>query len=177
MQAEAGLEEWPLFEEEGAAEAEAAAKTDSTAYLAFDLAGQTLAVPVIGVREIIDRRTMTRLPGAPQDVAGLVDLRGTSVPIIDIDKKLGVPSRNRTAEARTIVFDFPQAPDPFVVGIDADRVRSVLSIRKTEIERVPQAGLGSWDASLLNGIYRTADAVVVLLDLLELFDPQTVRVK
>ena len=133
-------------------------------------AGQTLAVPVVSVREIIDRRDMTRLPGAPADVLGVVNVRGASVPIVDIDRRLGLPARETGADARTIVFEFQDGPAPFTVGIDADRVRSVLPIAEDAIEPVPSGGVLLWDASMLRGIHREEERLIAVLDPNQVFD-------
>ena len=63
----------------------------SSTYLTFDLGDQTLGVEVRHVREILDLQKITRLPNAPMDVLGVVDVRGTSVPIIDLRARLGLP--------------------------------------------------------------------------------------
>ena len=142
-------------------EADAAAST----YLTLDLGGQMLGIDVRHVREILDVREITRLPNAPGDVLGVVDLRGTSVPILDIRARLGMPGEASGAEARIVVLELGAAGRTYPLGILADRVRNVEQIGPEQIEPVPSRGLGGWDAGALRGLYRRDADLVVLIDL------------
>ncbi len=135
----------------------------SSTYLTFDLGDQTLGVEVRHVREIIDPQKITRLPNAPMDVLGVVDVRGTSVPIIDLRARLGLPHTEFGGEERIVVLEI--GPDRKPLGVEADRVRNVDQITAAEIEPVPGTGAGSWDARVLQGLWRRGDDLVVLVDL------------
>lgn len=65
------------------------AGADATRYLLAEAAGQRVAVPLVQAREIIGARTVTRLPGAPSWIAGLVNLRGTVLTVLDVSIRLG----------------------------------------------------------------------------------------
>ena len=135
----------------------------SSTYLTFDLGDQILGVEVRHVREIIDPQKITRLPNSPMDVLGVVDVRGTSVPIIDLRARLGLPHTEFGGEERIVVLEI--GPDSKPLGVEADRVRNVDQITAAEIEPVPGTGVGSWDARVLLGLWRRGDDLVVLIDL------------
>ena len=103
----------------------------SSTYLTFDLGGQTLGVEVRHVREILDRQRIARLPNAPMDVEGVVDVRGRSVPILDLGSRLGLPHGDDGDDVRIVVLEIHGGHRP--VGVLADRVRNVEVIPTGEI--------------------------------------------
>lgn len=147
-------------------EQEAAADAAST-FLAFDLGGQRLGVSVERVREILDLQPMTRLPDAPHEVRGVIDVRGASVPILDLAARLGLDAAEAGPEARVIVFDLGEAGRPRAFGVLADRVRDVRRIAPEAIEPPPTLAGGRGAAT--RGLARVEDGLVVLLDLDRLF--------
>jgi purine-binding chemotaxis protein CheW len=169
------LLEWTLFEEDGPAMRAGSAEGEASLFVTFDLAGQTLAVAVATVREITDRTELTRVPGAPPDLSGLLDLRGASIPVIDLDRRLGLPERSRDEAARIIVFDLEGDRERTCVAALADRVRNVIAIPEAEVEPIRAEIFGDWDARTLLGIHRREEAMIVLLDLRELLAPRGSR--
>lgn len=137
----------------------------SSTYLTFDLGGQTLGVRVHHVREIIDCQKITRLPNAPADVLGVVDVRGASVPLIDLQARLGIVEDDLSEEARIVVLEIVSSAGTRPLGIMANRVRNVEQIARDEIEAVPNRGLGGWNADALEGLCRRGNDLVVLIDL------------
>ncbi len=137
----------------------------SSTYLTFDLGEQILGVAVRHVREILDMQRITRLPNAPIDLKGVVDVRGASVPIVDLHARLGMSGCDLGNDARIVVLELGDDADKRPLGIQADRVRNVEQIGRDEIEPVPSRGLGNWDADALEGLCRRGSDLVVLVDL------------
>ena len=136
----------------------------SSTYLTLDLGGQTLGVEVRHVREILDRQRITRLPNAPIEVEGVVDVRGRSVPIIDLKSRLRLPSCNGDDDdLRIVVLEIGGSRQQ--IGVLADRVRNVDVIPQSEIEPVPATGLQGWDTRDLQGLSRRGEDLIVLLDI------------
>lgn len=155
-----------MFDEDVYDDADETAEDESAStYLTFDLGGQTIGVEVRHVREIIDRRHITRLPNAPVEVQGVVDVRGRSVPIVDLRGRLGMHSDLTGDDARIVVLEFDHAGAVQAIGVEADRVRNVDQIGPEEIEPVPRGGLGRWDAGSLQGLCRRGEDLIVLIDL------------
>ncbi|PZX11362.1 purine-binding chemotaxis protein CheW [Palleronia aestuarii] len=134
-------------------------------YLTLDLGGQRLGLDVRHVREVLDSQSITTLPNAPGDVLGVVDVRGSSVPILDIRARLGMPHEALGPEARIVVLELGQAGATYPLGIQADRVHNVEHIGSETIEPVPCRGLGGWDAKALRGLCRHGPDLVVLIDI------------
>ncbi|RYH00957.1 hypothetical protein EU805_16000 [Salipiger sp. IMCC34102] len=149
--------------EAGAVEEEAEDEVSST-YLTLELGGQRLGLDVRHVREVLDAQAITPLPNAPGDVLGVVDVRGTSVPILDIRARLGMVAEMSGTEGRIVVLELGRAEEPYPIGIQADRVHKVEQIAADTIEPVPRRGLGGWDARALKGLCRTDKDLVVLID-------------
>ena len=141
----------------------------SSTYLTFDLGEQILGVEVRHVREILDMQKITRLPNAPMDVQGVVDVRGGSVPIIDLKSRLGIPPLELGEEARIVVIEIDSGSGRKPLGILADRVRNVDQIGNDEVEASPSVGVGGWDNSILQGLSRRGSDLIVLLDLERVF--------
>lgn len=141
----------------------------SSTYLTFDLGEQTLGVEVRHVREILDMQRITRLPNAPMDVLGVVDVRGASVPVLDLKSRLGIPSIDGSEEARIVVIEITIGSQRKPLGILADRVRNVDQIPADEIEPCPSIGIGQWDTSILEGLSRRGSELIVLIRLDRIF--------
>ncbi len=143
---------------------------DSAAtFLTFDLGGQTIGVGVRHVREILDLQPVTRLPNAPMDVEGVIDVRGASVPVMDLAPRLGLGAAEAGPDARMIVFE-RAGGRPF--GVMADKVREVFRVDPAAIEPAPafdDAGGGAIGGDLLVGLCRRDGALVVLLAAERLF--------
>lgn len=137
----------------------------SSTYLTLDLGGQILGISVQNVREILDPQRITRLPNAPTDVFGVADVRGLSVPIIDIKSKLGICGGEAGDDARIVVLELKIDGEARTLGIEADCVRKVEQIPRAEIEPVPVHVSSNWDSQLIDGLYRRDGDLVVLIDI------------
>lgn len=138
-------------------------------YVTFDLAGQVLGVEVRHVREILDTVSISRLPNTPHEVEGVIDIRGESIPIVDMGSRLGLPRMEEGEETRIIVFEIIQDGVVRPVGVMADKVRDVTQISQEELEKPPVVVGASWDAELLGGFARHAGLLILLLNLDRVF--------
>jgi purine-binding chemotaxis protein CheW len=167
MQADSILE--AATPEPGAA-ADADMPDDAAAYLTFDLDGQIFAVAVQCVREILDTQPITRLPNSTHDLLGVIDVRGASVPIVDLTAHLGIGASEEGPDTRMIVFEFEQPDaDPRPLGILAERVRDVCRLRLEDFEKAPEIADGGARNDLVLGLYRLDGALMVVIDLARAF--------
>jgi purine-binding chemotaxis protein CheW len=135
---------------------------ETAQYLTLGLDGETFGIGIRNVREILDMRPISKLPQAPNFLLGMIDVRGTSYPIVDLRIKLDLPSVPATEATRIIILDVPRG-DRFV----ADRVFEVTGIDESQIERPPSVG-GRWKSDYLAGIGRKGDSFVIIFDLAKL---------
>jgi purine-binding chemotaxis protein CheW len=129
---------------------------------------ELFAVPVETVLEILDMREMFRVPDAPPYLAGLIDVRGRSVPVIDLRVKLGLAPVAVTHGTRIMVLEVPVAGRQLVLGLVADRVFEVAPLDDGRIEPPPDIG-GKWRSEYIRGVGRRGDSFVVVFDLGRLF--------
>ena len=141
-------------------------------YVTFDLNGQNLGVEVRHVRAILDTTDVSQLPNATHEVEGVIDVRGESIPIIDIGSRLGMPRQSAGSDTRIIVFEFVSNGELRPVGILADRVRDVTEIAAEEIESPPEIVGATWRGELLRGFARHAGFLIMLLNAEAIFMPE-----
>jgi purine-binding chemotaxis protein CheW len=134
--------------------------------LTFIIAGEQYAVDIERIVEIVTPRAVTRIPNADTSVVGIMSLRGTIVTLVDVRRKL----RHREAgdgndDTRIVVVDFHRE----IIGFLVDRVLRVVKAAAGDIERHPVVHATELDDSV-RGVFRTAGALTILLDLDKLLD-------
>lgn len=132
------------------------------------LGRQTLAIPARFLREILDPLPVTRVPGAGAQVPGVVNVRGSVVPLADLGQVLAIPEVAQDARRRFLVLEVEIAGEAATVAISADAVHEVTTIATQEIEPIPAAAV-AWPPEFLSGLYRGADGFVLLPDLGQIF--------
>lgn len=142
-------------------------RTDAQ-FVTLGIDREVFAVPVETVLEILDMREMFRVPDAPAYLAGLIDLRGRSVPVIDLRVKLGLPAVAATETTRIMVLEVPVAGKKLVLGLIADRVFEVAALDGGRLEPPPDIGT-KWRSDYISGVGRRGDGFVVVFDLGRLF--------
>lgn len=136
-------------------------------YLTLGLAGETFGIGIRNVREILGMRPISRLPHAPHFLLGMIDVRGSGYPIIDLRLKLDLPSVPATEATRIIILDVPMNDRLVGVGFVADCVFEVADIDESSVEAVPSVG-GRWKSDYIAGIGRKGDKFIILFDLVRL---------
>lgn len=135
----------------------------------FGLGEEEFALPVTTVREILDHRNAYRVPHAPDWFLGLTDVRGTSVPMVDLRVRLGLAPAEVTLTTRILVVDMPGSDGaPIALGLVVDRVLDVSTFAADAIEGSPELG-GRWRSQQIEAILRRGAGFVALLDPVRLF--------
>jgi purine-binding chemotaxis protein CheW len=127
--------------------------------LTLTVAGQLCAGPVLTVRDVLGVQTITRIPLAPREVAGSLNLRGRIVTAVDLRGRLGLPPREPGQVAMSVVVDVGGE----LYSLLADQVGEVLSLNAEERAPNPQTLDASWKEFSL-GVHRQGDQLLVLLD-------------
>lgn len=134
--------------------------TDDNQFLTFNLGEELYGVDILRVQEIKGYTTVTKIPNTPPHIKGVLNLRGTIVPIVELRTKFGMPTIDYTAFTVIIVVVVRDK----VMGLVVDAVSDVLNIDKKDIQFPPQFGV-KVDVSFLNGIGKSGDKLVALLDI------------
>jgi len=126
------LPEWDALARAAAGRGDSSESVDEVhQLLAFELAGAPYAVPVARVREIVRMRPVTPVPRTPEDVRGVISLRGEMIELIDLRRRLGLGSVEPSRRTRIIVT---KTEDDEVVGLLVDAVREVLRVSNDAIQ-------------------------------------------
>ncbi|MGO4712810.1 chemotaxis protein CheW [Bradyrhizobium sp. 2TAF24] len=136
-------------------------------YLTLGLDKEVFGIGIRNVREILDLRPITRLPHAPEFLLGMIDVRGSGYPIVDLRIKLGLPAAVPTEATRIIILDVPMNGRTLGVGFVADCVFEVTDIDESLIEAPPNVG-GRWKSDYIAGIGRKGDKFIIVFDLARL---------
>jgi purine-binding chemotaxis protein CheW len=134
--------------------------TDDNQFLTFNLGEELYGVDILRVQEIKGYTAVTKIPNTPPHIKGVLNLRGTIVPIVELRTKFGMPRIDYTAFTVIIVVVVRDK----VMGLVVDAVSDVLNIEKKDIQASPEFGV-KVDVSFLNGIGKSGDKLVALLDI------------
>ena len=132
-------------------------------YLTFAVGPQMFAVRAVEVRDVLRRQTIAPIPRAPDQVAGLMNLRGHIVTALDLHVILSCP-KPEAALAMSIVVE--HRGEPFCLMVD--RVGEVLSVDEAEIESNP-ASMPAALAAYSRGVVKAGENLVLILELAHLF--------
>jgi purine-binding chemotaxis protein CheW len=135
--------------------------------LLFTVGSETLAIPAMKVREILEMPPVTRVPGAPALVDGLVNVRGAAVPVADLRIAFAMPAGVSGDDARLIVVEETFDTEREVIGIMADRVRDVCELDAEGFDPPPEFGM-RWRPEHVEAIGRRAGAFVIIPKLAEI---------
>jgi purine-binding chemotaxis protein CheW len=133
--------------------------------VSFTLDKELYGIEITKVREIILITDITRIPETPGYVKGLINLRSTVIPVIDLRLRFGLPEGETTDESRIMVL---QAGGK-TIGIVVDAVSEVLRVKHEQIAPPPPtvAGLGR---DFLSGFVKFEDKLLILLDIDKIFN-------
>ena len=121
-------------------EAEVTRGLDSERYLEFDLGTEHYAIRLLQVKEVIPIPETTPIPKAPSYFLGIMNLRGHIISIVDLRKKLGVPSKENLEEEAVIIADV----EGVKMGVIVDSINRVLPVSMKDVSEVPEIKFRSW---------------------------------
>ncbi len=134
--------------------------TDGSQYLTFQLGDELYGVDILRVQEIKGYTTVTKIPNTPPHIKGVLNLRGTIVPIVELRTKFGMPTIDYTMFTVIVVVVVRDR----IMGLVVDSVSDVLNINKKDIQAPPEFG-AKVDVSVLTGIGKSGDKLVALLNI------------
>lgn len=133
-------------------------------YLSFVLAGGDYALPILKLKEILQYAGLTPVPGAPRAVRGVLNLRGSVVPVVDLAIRFGVGETAATRLTCVLVVETMIGGEHALLGVLADSVREVLELGDDDVEPPPPFGTRVRLEHLV-GMGKVGDGFVLLLDI------------
>ena len=137
-------------------------KEDTSQYLTFQLGSELFAIEVVHVREVLEFIKITSVPGSPEYLKGMINVRGNVIPVMSLHVKIGLEEQAKSVNTRIIVTELLLGDENIVLGIVADAVKEVLDIREKEIEPPPRIG-NRYNKGMTKGIVtRKSDFIIIL---------------
>lgn len=133
-------------------------------YLTFMLGGETFAVGILHVKEIIEYSGLTEVPMMPDCVQGVINLRGAVVPVVSLSLRFGKPGTPVTKRTCIVIVEVETDGERQVMGIVVDAVNAVLEIAASDIEPAPTFG-AKIRSEFIEGMGKVSGKFVILLNI------------
>jgi purine-binding chemotaxis protein CheW len=141
---------------------------ETTQYLTFSLDHEIFALDIAKVREVLDMTTITKVPKTPEFMRGVINLRGSVVPVVDLRLKFGLTKTEQTVNTCIIITEVSLDGDTTVLGALADSVEEVLDLGPDRIEAAPKIGT-RLNTEFIKGMGRQDDRFIIILDIDKVF--------
>ena len=139
-----------------------AQQTELNQYLTFTLDGEFYAVAVHSVKEVLGYTEGTKIPRTVDYMKGVINLRGSVVPVIDLRTKVGMPEAEKTIATSIIVIEGKVGADRVVLGMIADSVQEVINLDPQDIQPPPRIGTRV-DTEFIQGIGKHDERFIIVL--------------
>jgi len=142
-------------------------------FLSFKLSEEVFAINVSQVLNILEMSTITRIPKSPDYLKGVINLRGTVLPVVDLRIKFGLPEKKATVDTSIIVLSVDLEGEAVLVGILVDAVREVLELNNLDIAPTPSIGT-KYNSGFIKGMWRMDDKFIMILDIDKVFSTEEI---
>ena len=129
-------------------------------WVTFKLEGETYGINVMQVQEVLRYTEIAPVPGAPEYVLGIINLRGNVVTVIDTRHRFGLNTADVSENTRVVIIE----ADQHVVGIMVDAVAEVVYLNQSEIDNAPNVG-NDETSKFIQGVCNKNDELLILIDL------------
>ena len=142
--------------------------TEIRQYLTFKLENEIFALDVATVREVLDFTTVTRIPRTPEFMRGVINLRGSVVPVVDLRLAFGMSATEKTVNTCIIVVEVRFDGETTVMRALADSVEEVIDLEPEQIQPAPQIGT-SIKTDFIRGMGKRDTNFIMILDIDRVF--------
>ncbi len=137
-------------------------------YLSFRLDNEVFASDVSKVLNILELSPITKVPKSPEYMRGVINLRGSVLPVVDLRVKFGMSPTVETVDTCIIVLNINVDDDDITLGILVDAVSEVLEIEDKEIEASPSIGT-KYKTEFIQGMWKKEEGFIMILDINRVF--------
>ncbi len=142
-------------------------------YLTFRLDEEIFALDIAKVREVLDFTTVAKVPRMPAFMRGVINLRGSVVPVVDLRLKFGMDATPKSVNTCIIITEIRFGDETSVVGALADSVQEVIDLDPSQIEAPPRIGT-RLDTAFIRGMGRREEQFIILLDIDRVFSAEEI---
>ncbi len=132
-------------------------------YLTFQLGEELFAFNVLRTIEVLEVSRITRVPGATDAMIGVINLRGSVVPVVDLRCRLHLPQNPRTVDTAIIIIDTAYGDENVFIGVLVDAAKQVIMLDSAQLEAPPKVGM-HLNTEYVTAIGKHDDRFVILLN-------------
>jgi len=145
--------------------------TETRQYLTFKLGNEVFATDVAKVREVLDLTPITAIPRTPDLMAGVINLRGSVVPVVDLRLCFGMSKTETTRNTCIVVVEVVLDSESMVIGALADSVEEVIDLEPEQIEPAPRIG-NQIRTDFIRGMGKRDAQFIMILDIDRVFSAE-----
>ena len=145
--------------------------TETRQYLTFKLGNEVFATDVAKVREVLDLTPITAIPRTPDFMAGVINLRGSVVPVVDLRLCFGMSRTETTRNTCIVVVEVVFDSESMVIGALADSVEEVIDLEPEQIEPAPRIG-SQIRSEFIRGMGKRDTQFIMILDIDRVFSAE-----
>jgi purine-binding chemotaxis protein CheW len=136
---------------------------DQQQYLTFMLGGEVFAIGILAIKEIIEYGNLTEVPMMPDYIRGVINLRGSVVPVVDLSARFGRKNTELTRRTCIVIIEVASDQEKQVIGVVVDAVNEVLEIQADQIEPPPAFG-AKIRTDFIRGMGKVEGKFVIILN-------------
>lgn len=140
-------------------------------YLTFRLGEEIFAFDVLRINEVLEVTQITRIPGASDAMVGVINLRGSVVPVVDLRKKLNLPPKEHSIDTAIIIIDTEYSEDKVTLGVLVDAAKKVIMLDEKQLEPPPKVGM-KLNIDYITAIGKHDDGFIILLNSEKIFSQE-----
>jgi purine-binding chemotaxis protein CheW len=145
--------------------------SDTRQYLTFQLDEEVFAIDVSNVREILEFTTVTKVPCTPEFMRGVINLRGSVVPVLDMRLKFGLTRTEKTVDTCIIVVEVSFEGETTIIGALVDSVQEVFELEPGDVEPAPNIGT-QLKTEFIKGMGKRDNHFIIILDINRVFSTE-----
>lgn len=148
---------------------------EMTRHLTFTLGSDEYALDIGQVREVLDYTAVTKVPRMPEFMRGIINVRGSAVPVVDLRLKLDMSKSEKTVNSYVIISEVAVDGETAIIGLLADSVQEVLDLETEHIEPAPKIG-ARLNTEFISGMGKREGKFVIILDINKVFSTEDLSV-
>jgi len=145
--------------------------TETSQYLTFKLEEEVFALDISKVREVLDFTDVTKVPETPAFMLGVINLRGSVVPVVDMRLKFGMDRTEKTVNTCIIIVEIEIDGETTILGALADSVQEVMDLDPDQIEPPPRIGT-RLKTKFIKGMGKRDNQFIIILDIDKVFSAE-----
>ena len=149
--------------------------TKTRQYLTFTLGEEHFALDVANVREILEFNGVTKVPQTPDFMRGVINLRGSVVPVMDMRLKFGMSITEKAVDTCVIVTEVNLEGETTVLGALVDSVQEVFELEPHQIEPAPRIGT-KLNTEFIRGMGKRDEQFIIILDIDKVFSSEELAI-